>query len=117
MVFSPKFASDLGCDDCTSANYPKQMLVPQSVALMLSVIQLSKLLQDILKDLMSQQNFQTDIGITNNTDRRVLQRTVDETFKGFQEINPEIQLSRSKFAQIRPKSILTQSNSKWIQCL
>ena len=56
-------------------------------------------------------------GIKDDTARRVLQRSLKETFKGFQDSHAEIKLSKSKFAEMRPKIVLTHRHSKWIQCL
>ena len=43
-------------------------------------------------------------GIKDETARRVLQRSLKETIKGFQDSHAEIKLSKSKFAEMRAKS-------------
>ena len=48
---------------------------------------------------------------------KVLDRSIDRVYEEFQEQNPEINVSRSKFASLRPGHVKTMAKNKFNQCL
>ncbi|PIK53459.1 hypothetical protein BSL78_09645 [Apostichopus japonicus] len=52
-----------------------------------------------------------------NAAKHVLQKTVKKTYQSFLEENPNMSVSFSKFASLRPKHVLVQKYAQHFQCL